>query len=189
MTAARNRMKERLVDAPKKLGRPRRATLAGFVCKGCQVELVGGENTTISQLQASQYKCSACRKIEYHSDPERRRIKNSTPERRRISNDKYRRANLHKIAEKNNMRNALKRSRIPADADRTAIRSIYEVCGNVTRVLNTPYNVDHIDSLANGGLHHQDNLIIMRADWNRSKYSASWPWLRWFNEPVKAGGE
>jgi 5-methylcytosine-specific restriction endonuclease McrA len=57
---------------------------------------------------------------------------------------------------------ARKRNAIPADADLSLIRQIY---------LNTPtgYEVDHIIALANGGLHHQDNLQYLPLKENRRK--------------------
>jgi hypothetical protein len=57
---------------------------------------------------------------------------------------------------------ARKRNAIPADADLKIIKKIYE---------NAPigYDVDHIVALANGGLHHQDNLQYLPLTENRRK--------------------
>ncbi|MDO1559816.1 HNH endonuclease [Brevundimonas sp. 2R-24] len=53
----------------------------------------------------------------------------------------------------------------------------------MTELTGHPWHVDHIVPLSRGGLHHQDNLIAMRADLNLAKGARYWPWLRWFNEP------
>jgi 5-methylcytosine-specific restriction endonuclease McrA len=57
---------------------------------------------------------------------------------------------------------ARKRNAIPADADLNLIKKIYK---------NAPvgYDVDHIVALANGGLHHQDNLQYLPLNENRRK--------------------
>lgn len=57
---------------------------------------------------------------------------------------------------------ARKKNAIPADADLKLIIKIYENCP-------TGYHVDHITSLASGGLHHQNNLQYLPASANCSK--------------------
>jgi hypothetical protein len=57
---------------------------------------------------------------------------------------------------------AKQRSATPPDANRDIIKSIYENCPK-------GYEVDHIIALAEGGLHHQDNLQYLPALENRKK--------------------
>ena len=54
------------------------------------------------------------------------------------------------------------RNAIPEDADLKLIRLIYENCPE-------GYHVDHIQALANGGLHHQDNLQYLEISENCRK--------------------
>lgn len=86
-------------------------------------------------------------------------------------------------------RAAAKRAKIknamPVDADRAAIRKVYELADRVSRIIGTSYHVDHIQALNNGGLHHHDNLVVMRADWNIRKGANDWLWLKWFNDPIQ----
>lgn len=104
-------------------------------------------------------------------------------ESRQASVRRYAEKHPHKIAEKARRRDALKRQQTPTDADRTKILAVYEMAALVTRVVGASYHVDHAKALANGGLHHEDNLVVMRADLNVSKGASDWPWLKWFNEP------
>lgn len=55
-----------------------------------------------------------------------------------------------------------KYSATPIDVDNALIRRIYEKCP-------TGYEVDHILAIANGGLHHQNNLQYLPAIENRKK--------------------
>ncbi|MBK1969831.1 MULTISPECIES: HNH endonuclease [Brevundimonas] len=55
-------------------------------------------------------------------------------------------------------------------ADRNAIRAFYRLAKLLEK--HNPgvrYHVDHIIPLSRGGLHHQDNLQVMRADFNLRK--------------------
>lgn len=57
---------------------------------------------------------------------------------------------------------ARKRNAVPADADLDLIRKIYQF-------VPEGYQVDHKIPLANGGLHHQDNLQYLPASENARK--------------------
>ena len=57
---------------------------------------------------------------------------------------------------------ARKRNAIPANANLSLIKLIYENCP-------TGYHVDHIVALASGGLHHQDNLQYLEISENCRK--------------------
>lgn len=61
---------------------------------------------------------------------------------------------------------ARKRNAIPPDADLKLIRLIYENCPD-------GYHVDHIQALASGGLHHQDNLQYLEISENCRKGKSS----------------
>jgi hypothetical protein len=58
---------------------------------------------------------------------------------------------------------ARKLDQTPVDANHMWIDMIYEQCP-------TGYEVDHILSLANGGLHHEDNLQYLTISQNRRKH-------------------
>jgi hypothetical protein len=61
---------------------------------------------------------------------------------------------------------ARKRNAIPLDANLKLIRKIYENCPE-------GYHVDHIQALASGGLHHQDNLQYLEISENCRKGKTS----------------
>lgn len=61
---------------------------------------------------------------------------------------------------------ARKRNAIPADADLSLIKRIYEACPD-------GFHVDHIVALAAGGLHHQDNLQYLPTSENCRKGKGS----------------
>lgn len=57
---------------------------------------------------------------------------------------------------------ARKRNAIPPDSDLELIKRIYECCPD-------GYHVDHIVAIANGGMHHQDNLQYLPPSENSRK--------------------
>lgn len=81
----------------------------------------------------------------------------------------------------NAKRRAALRDQVAPDADPAAIAMIFKMAERLTRLTAATYHVDHITPISKGGLHHQNNLVVMRGDWNKSKYTQSWPWLSWFN--------
>jgi 5-methylcytosine-specific restriction endonuclease McrA len=68
-----------------------------------------------------------------------------------------------------NKRRALKHDALLPDSDPTRMRVFYEMAECMTRITGVQYHVDHIIPLSKGGAHHQDNLQVMRWDWNLSK--------------------
>ncbi len=68
----------------------------------------------------------------------------------------------------NSKRRANIRNQTPLDADFKKIRSIYLFCEILNQQVED-YEVDHIKPISKGGLHHQDNLQILRSDLNRRK--------------------
>jgi len=71
--------------------------------------------------------------------------------------------------QKNAKRKALKKNQTPANADITKIRLIYNFCDKLNKAGFLKYEVDHIYPISKGGLHHQDNLQILKADLNHKK--------------------
>lgn len=83
--------------------------------------------------------------------------------------------NPHKYAEIR----ARRRSRIlestPTNSWKIAIDGQYEIARRISNCLSRPnckiiFEVDHINPLSRGGLHHQDNLQVIPRSWNRKKH-------------------
>lgn len=72
-----------------------------------------------------------------------------------------------------NVRNyqARKRDALPTltTKEKQAIKAIYAESRRLSEVTGIPHDVDHIQPLSKGGLHHPDNLQILTASENRSK--------------------
>lgn len=66
-------------------------------------------------------------------------------------------------------RRAQKIDATPANADNAAIKALYALAEHLTKTTGFTYHVDHVIPLAKGGLHHEDNLVVMRADINLRK--------------------
>ena len=79
-------------------------------------------------------------------------------------------------------RNAIKRNQTPelTKLEQSRLNFIYEVAGTMVK-----YEVDHIQPLSKGGLHHPDNLQILEVSLNRSK-NAKYPLTK--EEQVKYKG-
>lgn len=71
--------------------------------------------------------------------------------------------------------NAVRRARklsltpILSTEERASILAIYAKSRALTELSGEPYQVDHIEPLAKGGLHHPDNLQILRRSDNCKK--------------------
>ncbi len=89
------------------------------------------------------------------------------------------RAKMHSVHA--SLRRARQRNLTPPDADPVAIAAFYDMANRLTRITGVDYHVDHIKPFSKGGLHHQDNLVVMLGSLNRKKYNQHWPWLTWFN--------
>ena len=70
---------------------------------------------------------------------------------------------------------ALKKNATPPDADKEAIQAFYDQAVRMSALLGVPYEVDHIVPISKGGLHHQDNLVIMLRSANRRKSAKMLP--------------
>lgn len=64
---------------------------------------------------------------------------------------------------------ARKKKQLPYDADRNLIESFYLKAEQLTIETGIPHEVDHIQPLSKGGMHHQNNLQILTRFENRSK--------------------
>lgn len=89
---------------------------------------------------------------------------------RKSYHKQYRTNNKSKI----NNYNASRRSSIKhivCDADKIRIDIMYYLCDFINKFNENSYEVDHIRPLSKGGLHHSNNLQILKADLNRKKYN------------------
>ena len=73
------------------------------------------------------------------------------------------------ICAKAQKRHAMKRNQMPIDANLELIQFYYTVAATLYE-----YEVDHIQPLSKGGLHHEDNLQLLEKKLNGSKYNR-WP--------------
>lgn len=78
---------------------------------------------------------------------------------------------------------ALKKNATPPDADMKAIQAIYDQAVRMSALLGVPYEVDHLVPISRGGLHHQDNLVIMIRSANRKKSARLLPSVIEFFRP------
>ncbi len=76
---------------------------------------------------------------------------------------------LPTILASNAKRKADLRNATPPNADLSAIARIYALAKRLESITGQKYHVDHVIPLAKGGLHHQDNLVVMRQDYNTRK--------------------
>jgi hypothetical protein len=66
-------------------------------------------------------------------------------------------------------RRATKRDATPDDACLATIGNVYAIAAALSERTDEDWHVDHTVPLARGGLHHEDNLQIVPAQWNLSK--------------------
>ena len=76
--------------------------------------------------------------------------------------------NAHKVQEiSTRRRRAMRQGLVPEDANLRKIQLYYRI----SKYLGSDWQVDHIKPLAEGGLHHEDNLQIISTSDNRKKGS------------------
>lgn len=139
-------------------------------------------NGHVEERDVALGKCYECRRESNRkwreANPERNRENNrksclkyreANPERSRESDRKYREANPDKFSASSSLRRARKLNATTPDTCLEAIRAIYADVAGIADLLGEPCEVDHIIALANGGLHHQDNLQIITTRHNRQK--------------------
>lgn len=73
-------------------------------------------------------------------------------------------------------RRAAKRNQTPnlTEQDKTDIIMLYQQAKEVSASTGIPHEVDHIQPISRGGLHHPINLQILTRDENRQKGSNHW---------------
>ena len=69
---------------------------------------------------------------------------------------------------------AKKLNQTPANANMSKIELYFIIAEYLNKITNTIWHVDHIQPLAKGGLHHQNNLQLLPCKLNLEK-NAKWP--------------
>ena len=163
-------------------------------CKECEVELVVGDNWAPSSARSRRYDCRQCAKTKQavwrRENADKIQgynaawlAKNDNRARNLASQKSWRADNADYLREwareyqRDNPRvlanNANRRARMRAalapDRDEAAIKRLYELAVNLTEKFGVAYHVDHVFPISKGGLHHQDNMVVMIADLNRAK--------------------
>lgn len=84
----------------------------------------------------------------------------------------------HKVnPDKAQARVATRRARVRVDLskmERASVEAFYRLSRDLTKRFGQQYHVDHIVPLSQGGMHHPDNLVVMRADYNQRKHARRW---------------
>ena len=86
---------------------------------------------------------------------------------------KYNASEKGKVANANKSANrrARVKNQLPNNANFDRIKEIYAECRNISNTTGIPHEVDHIIPIAEGGLHHENNLQIITMRENRKKGS------------------
>ena len=58
--------------------------------------------------------------------------------------------------------------------ERQRVVGLFSLASMLTRLTGRAFEVDHVVPLAKGGAHHPDNMVVMRADYNRRKHARRW---------------
>lgn len=136
--------------------------------------------------ERTAYKQALTPEQKARANTNRRRWRAENPERQAENARRARQSEAGRLAmlRGSAKRRARKLAAIPADFDKDAVAARYAMAKTMEKATGKRYEVDHITSLIAGGLHHHDNLVVMRRDLNRAKGGQDWPWLRWFNDPA-----
>ena len=153
-----------------------RKTYDGVACKKC--------GSTLKHV--SSYSCVDCNTkrnlhklydddlmAPYRTAEKRKIWENKNPEKVKSIDNKYNSSEKGRITNNNKAakRRARVRNQLPSDADFDIIKKIYSECRRISQETGIPHEVDHIIPIAEGGLHHQDNLQIITMSENRKKGS------------------
>ena len=174
-------------------------------CRICEVPLVAGGNWTAAKRKARAYICNKCdsaagsaykRANRDKINESVRKYRNANKDKRRAWNQAYKKANPEKVkacekayAKANRgKRNAIgakyramKKDQTPDmnKAELVEIEAMYEYHQIFNAVMpEKKWHVDHIEALANGGLHHPSNLQVLTEAENLAK-SDSKNWTNW----------
>lgn len=82
----------------------------------------------------------------------------------------FRKNNPEKMAEFNYLRRArLNKSKPLSRDEMVAMKNIYRFSALCSKILKTPYHVDHVVPISRGGIHHPSNLRVIPAKINIQK--------------------
>jgi len=168
------------------------------ICRKCQTLLISGSNWYASSERNRTRICKGCQIARVRenqkasaswSDYVVRYRSEKLDEIRKHGRERHRRVYVGEVAERSRERNrawyrdnkpeasairARRRARLKGSergGDPSEIAKVYALASALTERFGVPYHVDHLMPLAKGGSHHQDNLVVMRADWNIAKGS------------------
>ena len=133
-------------------------------------------------------------KMKRDSDPKiiaQREKRAAYREERRLTREKRQKEKIKAWTEANRAKvlayaanyRALKKNATPPDANMAAIQAIYDQAVRMSALLGVTYEVDHLVPISKGGLHHQDNLVIMIRSANRKKSARLLPSVIKFFKP------
>ena len=165
-------------------------------CRKCEVELVVGDNWTSCNkkncknicrdcdrkrksewAKANRDKCAASKSAYYKRNAELVNSRSASwaknnPEKRRVIKANWQQSNKDKRASYRAKRRASKLDQTPEmnRAELVEIEEMYRYHQIFNGVMpEKEWHVDHINALANGGLHHPSNLQVLTAHDNLSK--------------------
>lgn len=166
---------------------------ADHKCRKCSIILHVGTTLGDSRSRHRDYICRTCdaerAKVWAAANRDRRRATFSqwyavnaddqrasaleryraAPQRRYETNKSWRKNNPDKIRAASQRRRASVASALSPDRDEAKIAEFHDLAVRLTARFGTPYHVDHLTPLSKGGAHHENNLVVMRADYNCSK--------------------
>ena len=124
-----------------------------------------------------KYYCKACdneHKKKWYEDNKEHKKKYYEENREHLleQKKKWAKDNPHLVRAKNQRRRAWKKAALPqlTDDDNLALKILSEEAS----MLGKGWHLDHIVPLSKGGLHHPDNLQIVRSFYNLSKSDKLW---------------
>lgn len=168
------------------------------VCRLCQAALISGTNWYASCERRGSRICKPCQIQSVRRSQKLSATwadyvvtyrEENRDEIRRRDNERHQKQYVGEFAERSRERNrawyrdnragatairARRRARFRdsiCDGDPVEIAKVYALAVALTERFGVPYHVDHLMPLAAGGKHHQDNLVVMRGDWNIAKGS------------------
>lgn len=151
-------------------------------CTKCGVEKPSAEfSKSKREKDGLYYYCKACireyDKKRYEENREdvleqNKEWREKNKEQMRECRKKWREENPHLHREYNQRRRALKKAALPhlSKNDNLALKLLSEEVS----MLGEGWHLDHIVPLSKGGLHHPDNLQIVRSSYNLSKNDKLW---------------
>lgn len=153
------------------------------LCRNCLCALEIGGNWSLALAKKQNHICTICSKIE-----RRARYLMNKPKALAQARDYYSKnwqaeaakrktwkfrvgENPSKRRARNAKRRHVVREALCETASEEKITAIYNMAHRLTKLTGTVYHVDHLVPVSRGGKHHEDNLVVMRADFNMKKHS------------------